>query len=105
MHLLVRYPPRSPWSTPSRASRHASCARSTALMSARICGHFWSPSYFATSCQGAPLSTIKEYIENQKRPGQRPGVRNPGRKRFLPGVNARGSSLDHAEILPSAAHT
>ncbi|MET7355241.1 transposase, partial [Streptomyces mirabilis] len=31
--------------------------------------HFWSPSYFAASCGGAPLAVIKEYIENQKRPG------------------------------------
>jgi putative transposase len=30
--------------------------------------HFWSPSYFAASCGGAPLSIIKEYIEQQKRP-------------------------------------
>ncbi|MER5184753.1 transposase, partial [Streptomyces sp. NPDC002896] len=30
--------------------------------------HFWSPSYFAASCGGAPLSIIKEYIDNQKRP-------------------------------------
>jgi len=30
--------------------------------------HFWSPSYFAASCGGAPLTVIKEYIENQKRP-------------------------------------
>ncbi|MGW3917447.1 IS200/IS605 family transposase, partial [Streptomyces sp. NPDC005070] len=29
---------------------------------------FWSPSYFAGSCGGAPLSIVKEYIENQKRP-------------------------------------
>ncbi|MGN9845682.1 transposase [Nonomuraea sp. H19] len=31
-------------------------------------GHFWSPSYLAASCGGAPLSIIKEYIEYQKRP-------------------------------------
>lgn len=31
--------------------------------------HFWSPSYFADSCGGAPLAVVKEYIENQKRPG------------------------------------
>jgi putative transposase len=31
--------------------------------------HFWSPSYFAASAGGAPLEVIKEYIENQKRPG------------------------------------
>lgn len=30
--------------------------------------HFWSPSYSAASCGGAPLSIIKEYIEQQKRP-------------------------------------
>ncbi|WP_326771985.1 IS200/IS605 family transposase [Streptomyces sp. NBC_01445] len=30
---------------------------------------FWSPSYFAASCAGAPLSIIKKYIENQRRPG------------------------------------
>ncbi|MGW7608833.1 IS200/IS605 family transposase, partial [Streptomyces sp. NPDC054766] len=29
---------------------------------------FWSPSYFAGSCGGAPLSIVKEYIESQKRP-------------------------------------
>ncbi|MGY4966900.1 IS200/IS605 family transposase, partial [Streptomyces sp. 900105245] len=29
---------------------------------------FWPPSCFAASCGGAPLSIIKEYIENQKRP-------------------------------------
>jgi putative transposase len=31
--------------------------------------HFWSPSYFAVSAGGAPLTVIKEYIENQKCPG------------------------------------
>jgi putative transposase len=29
---------------------------------------FWSPSYFAGSCGGTPLSIVKDYIENQKRP-------------------------------------
>ncbi|MER6177721.1 transposase, partial [Streptosporangium sp. NPDC001681] len=40
-------------------------------------GRFRSPSYLAASCGGAPLSIIKEYIENQKRPDQRPDVHNP----------------------------
>jgi putative transposase len=31
-------------------------------------GVLWSPSYFAASCGGAPLSIIKQYIENQKTP-------------------------------------
>ncbi|MFC9615422.1 transposase [Streptomyces sp. NPDC056938] len=26
--------------------------------------HFWSPSYSAASCGGAPLSIIKEYVDN-----------------------------------------
>ncbi|WP_345005863.1 transposase, partial [Streptosporangium album] len=29
---------------------------------------FWSPSYFAASCGGAPLTIIKAYIEQQRRP-------------------------------------
>jgi putative transposase len=30
--------------------------------------HLWSPSYFAGSVGGAPLSVLKTYIENQERP-------------------------------------
>lgn len=30
--------------------------------------HFWSPSYMALSCGRAPLSIIKDYIEQQRRP-------------------------------------
>ena len=28
-------------------------------------GRLWSPSYFSVSCGGAPLSMVREYIENQ----------------------------------------
>lgn len=35
---------------------------------ARMHGHFWTPSYFAVSTGGAPLSIIKQYLENQTRP-------------------------------------
>ncbi|HKE27311.1 MAG TPA: transposase, partial [Bryobacteraceae bacterium] len=28
----------------------------------------WSPSYFAASCGGAPISIIRQYIEQQKTP-------------------------------------
>jgi putative transposase len=31
-------------------------------------GVLWSPSYFASSCGGAPLTVIKQYIEKQQRP-------------------------------------
>ena len=30
--------------------------------------HLWSPSYFAASASGAPLSTIRQYVETQRRP-------------------------------------
>ncbi|MDT8372067.1 MAG: transposase, partial [Gammaproteobacteria bacterium] len=31
-------------------------------------GVLWSPSYFAGSVGGAPLSILKQYIEQQQRP-------------------------------------
>jgi putative transposase len=31
-------------------------------------GHLWSPSYFAASCDEAPLIIIRQYIEQQRRP-------------------------------------
>ena len=31
-------------------------------------GVLWSPSYFASSCGGAPISVIRQYIEQQKAP-------------------------------------
>ncbi|HUH70635.1 MAG TPA: transposase [Mycobacterium sp.] len=34
-----------------------------------LCGkHFWSPPYFAASCGGAPLTVIKQHIEQHNRP-------------------------------------
>ena len=41
-------------------------------------GVLWSPSYFAASCGGAPLSILQQYIDNQKingTPLSKPGVR------------------------------
>ncbi|MGW2080288.1 IS200/IS605 family transposase [Streptomyces sp. NPDC001939] len=29
-------------------------------------GHFWSGSYFAGSCGGAPLTVVRQYIDNQQ---------------------------------------
>ncbi|MEU5027827.1 transposase [Streptomyces milbemycinicus] len=31
-------------------------------------GHFWFSSYVARSCIGAPLTVVRQYIENQQRP-------------------------------------
>ncbi|MCC6128011.1 MAG: transposase, partial [Chlamydiae bacterium] len=30
--------------------------------------NLWSPSYFAGACGGAPLTVIRQYIEQQKSP-------------------------------------
>jgi len=31
-------------------------------------GRFWSPSHFAASCGGAPLSIIRQHVEQRSRP-------------------------------------
>ncbi|MCZ5296338.1 transposase, partial [Escherichia coli] len=33
-------------------------------------GVLWSPGYFASSGGGAPISVIRQYIEQQQTPGQ-----------------------------------
>lgn len=73
VHLLVVYPPTLAISTLVRRLKGASARRMRENYTgrcnlARMHGHFWTPSYFAVSAGGAPLSTIKQYIENQARP-------------------------------------
>jgi putative transposase len=73
VHLLVHYPPKacvSPLvnslkSVPARMVRRQYTGP---VNQATTNGHFWSPSYFAASCGGAPLSIIRQYIEQQQRP-------------------------------------
>lgn len=31
-------------------------------------GVLWSPSYFASSCGGPPISIVRQYIEQQRTP-------------------------------------
>jgi putative transposase len=72
VHLLVNYPPKVPVSglvnslkgVSSRLlrQRHDSIAKRYWKVG------LWSPSYFASSCGGAPLSIIKQYIESQRTP-------------------------------------
>jgi putative transposase len=33
-------------------------------------GVLWSPSYFASSCGGAPINIVKQYIKNQALPSE-----------------------------------
>lgn len=72
VHLLVNYPPKVSISklvnslkgVSSRLLRKAH----PEIASKYWKGVLWSPSYFASSCGGAPISIIKQYIENQKTP-------------------------------------
>ncbi|MDQ0990827.1 putative transposase [Streptomyces sp. V3I7] len=74
VHLLVQYPPKVALSRLVGSLKGVSARRLRQEFPDHIRtylwgDHFWSPSYFAASAQGAPLEVIKEYIENQKRPG------------------------------------
>jgi putative transposase len=73
VHLLVAYPPTLAIRTLVQRlkGRTAYAVRreyTGACLRARMRGHLWSPSYFAVSCGGAPLSIIKQYINRQARP-------------------------------------
>ena len=74
VHLLVHYPPKLPVSTLvnrlNGVSAHYLRKEFTGRVNRHLMhGHLWSPSYLAASAGGAPLAIIKEYIEQQKRPG------------------------------------
>jgi len=80
IHLLVAYPPKLSISR---------LVNSLKLVSARLLrkrdfpevrkklwgDHFWTPSYYAGSCGGASLQTVKRYIQAQRQP------RHPNRRR------------------------
>jgi len=73
IHLLVNYPPKvaiarlvnSLKGVSSRMIRRKSYPSITNKLWGRA---LWSPSYFAGSCGGAPISIIRQYIEQQQTP-------------------------------------
>jgi putative transposase len=72
VQLLVAYPPTLAISTlaqrlKGRTTYAARCEYTGRCARARMRGHLWSPSYFAISCGGAPLSIIKQYFDGQAR--------------------------------------
>ncbi|MFI9324418.1 IS200/IS605 family transposase [Kitasatospora aureofaciens] len=73
VHLLINYPPKVSVSGLVNSLKGVSARILRRDFTGRVNraimrGHFWSPSYFAASCGGAPLSIIKQYIEQQQRP-------------------------------------
>jgi putative transposase len=73
VHLLVEYPPKVAVAGLVNSLKGVSARRLRSEFTSRVNrhimhGHLWSPSYFAASCGGAPLSIIRQYIEQQRRP-------------------------------------
>ncbi len=72
IHLLINYPPKVAISSlvnslKGVSSRHLR-KQYPEIKSKLWEGSLWSPSYFASSCGGAPLEIIKQYIEQQQTP-------------------------------------
>ncbi|MFV5998175.1 IS200/IS605 family transposase [Streptomyces sp. NPDC056231] len=73
VHLPVHYPPKVALSKLINSLKGVSSRYLRAEYTGRINRNgmgpvFWSRSYFAGSCGGAPLTVIRQYIEEQKRP-------------------------------------
>lgn len=70
VHLLVEYPPKVALSTLVNSLKGVSSRRLRQqhpdIAPRYYQGVLWSPSYFAASCGGAPLSIIRQYIEDQR---------------------------------------
>lgn len=73
VHLLVNYPPKVSISKLVNSLKGVSSRMIRRKNYPSICeklwgGALWSPSYFAGSCGGAPISIIRQYIEQQNTP-------------------------------------
>lgn len=69
VHLLVEYPPSLPVSRLVNSLKGVSSRMLRKHYTVRTHrDHLWSPSYFAASCGGAPISILRQYIENQQTP-------------------------------------
>lgn len=73
VHLLINYPPKVTVSKlvnclKGVSSRLIRKKQYPSIQRALWGDHFWSPSYFAGSCGGAPISVIRQYIEQQDSP-------------------------------------
>ncbi len=71
VHLLVNYPPKVALSALVNSLKGVSARKlrsaNLAEVTSKLWGsHFWSPSYCAVSCGGAPLAIVKQYIEKQR---------------------------------------
>ena len=77
-HLLVTYPPKVALSRLVMSLKTISSLRirkeNYPEVTRALWGeHFWSPSYAVVSAGGAPLATVKKYIDNQQSPNRKRG--------------------------------
>ncbi|HAO0253441.1 TPA: IS200/IS605 family transposase, partial [Escherichia coli] len=73
VHLLINYPPKLAISNLVNSLKGVSSRllrrdRPDIAQRDYYKGVLWSPSYFAGSCGGAPISIIHQYIEQQETP-------------------------------------
>lgn len=72
VHLLLEYPPKVTISKLVNSLKGVASRllkkQFPSLQQFYWKGNLWSPSYFAGSCGGAPLSSIKQYIASQLTP-------------------------------------
>ena len=73
VHLLINYPPKVAISSfvdslKGVSSRMIRLKNYSSIRKKLWGGALWSPSYFAGSCGGAPISIVRQYIEQQQRP-------------------------------------
>ena len=70
VHLLVHYPPKVSVSRLVNSLKGVSSRllkkKHPELEKKYWKGKLWSPSYFAGSCGGAPISVIRQYVESQR---------------------------------------
>jgi putative transposase len=71
VHLLISYPPKVALSRLVNSLKGVSARRLRAAnlpeVRSKLWGeHFWSPSYCAVSSGGAPLETVKRYVNAQR---------------------------------------
>jgi putative transposase len=72
VHLLIEYPPKLAISNLVNSLKGVSSRllrkHLPGLAKYYWKGVLWSPSYFAASCGGAPISIVKQYIQQQESP-------------------------------------
>ena len=110
MHLLVNYPPKVAVSKLVNSLKGVSSRRLRQEFPDLVRHYWraqrlWSGSYFAGSVGGAPLSIVRQYIEQQNRPVQgtaRPLAGLPARA-FTTAVNGGALARNPVALVPARA--